>query len=311
MAHSLVTGGAGFIGSHLAEALLERGDRVRVLDNFSTGRRENLLGCAHALDIIEGDVRDIEAVRAALKGVDCVFHLAALSAVARSVESPLLTSEVNLHGTLKVLCAARDSGARRVVFASSSSVYGDSPELPRQETQTPHPLSPYAIQKLSCEHYLRVFWQQFGLETVALRFFNVYGPRQNPHSPYAAAIAAFADALLRGKRPTIFGDGRQSRDFTYVSNVVHALVLASQTQAATGLVINVGVGRRTDLLDLLTHLRRLTGCELEPIFEAARPADARHTLACLQRAREVLGYEVIVALEEGLQRTVDALATTL
>jgi nucleoside-diphosphate-sugar epimerase len=307
----LVTGGAGFIGSHIAEALLKRGMSVRLFDNLSTGHRQNLQELRQLkrgrLEIITGDVRDIQAVRRATRGVRFVLHQGALASVVRSVRDPLSTHEVNVNGTLHVLLAARDAGVERVVFASSSSVYGDSPRLPKIETQSPSPRSPYAISKLAGEQYGQLFYHLYGLGTVALRYFNVYGPRQDPASEYAAVIPRFLDALLKGRRPAIYGDGRQSRDFTYIGDVVRANLSACRAPArACGMTCNVAGGRRVSLLELLRELGRLLGVSPQPRFEPARPGDVRHSLAHLGRARRLLGFSPRTRLREGLRLTVSA-----
>ena len=305
MATILVTGGAGFIGSAIVEALVAQGQEVRLLDNFATGKRDNLDHVRGRIRVIEGDVRDPVTVRLAMADVDFVLHQAALSSVARSVVDPVTTAEVNIQGTLNVLMAARDARVRRVVFAGSSSVYGDNPELPKRENANPMPRSPYAITKLAGEHYCRVFYELYGLPTVVLRYFNVYGPRQRPDSQYAAVIPKFIDALLHGQRPVIYGDGKQSRDFTYVSNVVQANLLACQANDAPGEVVNIACGSRISLLDLLQLLRDQTGSGVEPELAAPRPGDVTHTLADISRAEHLLGYRPQVDMREGLRRTIE------
>lgn len=305
----LVTGGAGFIGSNLARALLDSGHRVRVLDNFLTGRRENLAGLRErfgaAFELVEGDIRDQAAVRAAARGADYILHQGALPSVPRSVADPVLTNDINVGGTLSVLLAARDEKVKRVVFAASSSAYGDTPELPKRETMTPHPKSPYAAQKLMGEHYMRVFFELFGVETVSLRYFNVFGPRQDPKSTYAAVIPRFISAVLSGVPPVIYGDGRQTRDFTYIDNVVRANLLACEApREACGKVYNIACGERVSLLDILEILYRLAGRRVPPVFEPPRPGDVRDSLADISRAREALGYEPAVPFAEGLEKTV-------
>lgn len=301
----LVTGGAGFIGSHLVEALVARGERVRVLDDFSTGWRENLAGVAHRIELVEGDVAHLPTVQAAMEGVDHVLHQAALPSVPRSIEDPAATHRANVQGTLNVLLAAKEAGVKRVVYASSSSVYGDSPQLPKRETIPPRPLSPYAASKVAAEEYCRVFAHVYGLPTVILRYFNIFGPRQDPTSQYAAVIPKFITAMLRGKRPVIYGDGRQCRDFTYVDNVVRANLLACQDGIPSGEVFNVACGRRHTVLELVEVLNHILGTEIEPRFAAPRPGDVRHSLASLTKAEEVLGYRVVVDFLAGLQRTVE------
>jgi UDP-glucose 4-epimerase len=300
-----VTGGAGFIGSAIVEELVAQGHEVRVLDNFATGKRDNLDRVRGSIRLIEGDIRDPVTVRLATSDIDFVLHQAALSSVARSVVDPLTTAEVNIQGTLNVLMAARDAHVRRVVFAGSSSVYGDNPELPKREEAQPMPRSPYAITKLAGEHYCRVFYQLYGLETVVLRYFNVFGPRQRPDSQYAAVIPRFIDALLHGQRPVIYGDGKQSRDFTYVSNVVQANLLACEAAAAPGEVLNIACGSRVSLRALLDLLSEHTGNGIAPEYADARPGDVRHTLADISKAERLLGYHPQVDMREGLRRTVE------
>lgn len=298
----LVTGGAGFIGSNLADALVKAGHRVRILDNFATGRRENLAAVAGAVELLEGDLRDPTIVEGAVRDIEVVFHQAALASVARSLEDPATTHAVNATGTLMVLLAARRAGVRRVVYASSSSVYGDSPTLPKREDMPTQPKSPYAVSKLTGEQYCQVFACTLGPETVSLRYFNIFGPRQDPTSPYAAVIAKFFAAMRRGEPPVIFGDGRQSRDFTSVENAVQANVLAATAPQISGEVINVACGARVTLLELVEHLNRLLGKRLEPVFAPPRPGDVRHSQADLTRASALLGYRPTVDLAEGLAR---------
>ena len=305
MARYLVTGGAGFIGSHLVDALLERGAQVRALDNLSTGRRANLEQALTQIEFIEGDVRDGETVRRAMQNVDYVLHQAALPSVQRSIADPLTTNDVNVTGTLNVLLAARDAKVKRVVMASSSSVYGDTPALPKQEAMPTRPRSPYAVSKLAAERYCLSFYEVYGLPAVALRYFNVFGPRQDPASQYSAVIPRFITALLKGEAPTIYGDGTQSRDFTFIANVVQANLLACERDAAAGKVINVACGTRYTLLDLYAELARIVGTEIEPVFEAPRPGDVQHSLAAIEVARQALGYEPSVGWAEGLQQTVE------
>jgi nucleoside-diphosphate-sugar epimerase len=307
----LVTGGAGFIGSHLVERLLAGGASVRVLDNLSTGR-PSILAFARGLparrfELIEADLEDQGALRRALPGVEGVFHQAALPSVPRSVRDPLESHRVNATGTLALLLAARAAGVRRVVYASSSSIYGDGPELPKVETMAPRPLSPYAAGKLQGEHYCRIFHHLDGMQTVALRYFNVFGPRQDPASEYAAVIPRFLSALLRGERPVIYGDGRQSRDFTFVSDVVEANLLAlGAGEPAHGRALNVAAGRRVTLLELLDLLGGIVGRPVEPRFEPPRPGDVRHSQADASEARRLLGWQARVGMEEGLRRTAEA-----
>jgi nucleoside-diphosphate-sugar epimerase len=301
----LVTGGAGFIGSHLVEALLQRGARVRVLDSLATGRPSNLAPFRADIELIEADIRDRDAVAAAVRGCDVVLHQAALPSVQRSVQDPLLTNDINVNGTLNVLVAARDAGVRRVVFASSSSVYGDTPTLPKVETMTPAPLSPYAVSKLAGERYCLVWAAVYGLPAIALRYFNVFGPRQDPTSDYAAVIPRFATAMLAGRAPTIYGDGEQSRDFTYVQNVVEANLLASTAPAATSGAFNVAGGDRITLNELVARINRLIGADLAPLHAAAKPGDVRHSQAAVEAIGAALGWEPSVSFDEGLRRTVE------
>jgi UDP-N-acetylglucosamine/UDP-N-acetyl-alpha-D-glucosaminouronate 4-epimerase len=300
----LVTGGAGFIGSHIVQALLARGDRVRVLDNLSTGKRENVPRAANA-DFIQAELTDAEAVAAAMQGVDCVFHQAALASVPRSIERPMDTHAACVTGTVVVLDSARRAGVRRVVYAASSSAYGDQPTSSKRETDLPLPLSPYAAAKLAGEYYCHAFAQSYGLETIALRYFNVFGPRQDPGSPYSAVIPLFITAMLAGKQPVIYGDGRQSRDFTYVENVVAGNLLAADAEGVSGRVMNVANGRSTTLLSLVALLNEMLGTKLSPIHHPARTGDVRESLADISLARELLAYDPKVDFEEGLRRTAE------
>ena len=301
----LVTGGAGFIGSHLSEGLVRAGHRVRVLDNLYSGRRSNLHAVRRDLEFVKGDCADLAVARRAMRGMEAVFHEAAIASVARSVEDPLSSHRGNATATLSVLTAARDAGVRRVIYAGSSSVYGDSPRLPKREDMETRPLSPYAVGKLTGEHYLRIFAGLYGLETLSLRYFNVFGPRQDPGSPYSGVISLFTAALLAGRRPLIYGDGRQSRDFTFVANVVDANLRALRAPAARGDVMNVATGKRVTLNRLLAILSRHVGRTVRPRYLAPRPGDVRHSLADITRARRTLGYRPLVALETGLRETVD------
>ena len=307
----LVTGGAGFIGSHLAGRLLQDGHEVRILDNFSTGRRSNLRSLADEVEIVEGDIQSAERAYAAVRGCEVVFHQAALPSVPRSIQDPLTSNASNVTGLLNVMLAARDAGVRRVMYASSSSVYGANPALPKSEDMTPMPISPYAVGKLAGEGYCRAFGEVYGLQTVAIRYFNVFGPRQDPRSQYAAVIPNFITALLRGEQPTIYGDGEQSRDFTYVENVVEGNVLAMDAPDVAGKVYNVACGERVTLNELFAELRDLLGGEDPPIYAAARPGDVRHSLADVSAARRDLGYEPGVLLREGLSRTIEHLREEL
>jgi UDP-glucose 4-epimerase len=305
LARYLVTGGAGFIGSNLGAGLLARGAAVRIFDDFSTGKRANVDGLAGAVEVAEGDLRDLADVRAAARGADGIFHLGALPSVQRSIEDPVAANAVNIGGTLHVILAAREAGVRRVVFASSSSVYGDSETLPKVETMTPAPLSPYALQKLAAEHYARVAGPLYGVEVVSLRYFNVFGPRQDPKSDYAAVIPRFVAAALAGEEPTIFGDGLQSRDFTFVENVVEANILAlNASMEAVGEAINVACGDRFTLLDLCREIGRLAGRKIAPRHAPARAGDVRHSQASIEKARRLLGFEPKVGFAEGLARTI-------
>jgi nucleoside-diphosphate-sugar epimerase len=305
VARYLVTGGAGFIGSHIVEALVARGESVVVLDDLSTGKRENLAGLQDRITFVEGDLRDLETVKEACGGVDYVLHQGALASVPRSIADPIASNEVNSNGTLNLLVAARDAGVKRVVYAGSSSVYGDTPKLPKQEDMPANPLSPYAISKYAGEMYCRVFARLYDLEAVVLRYFNVFGPRQDPTSQYAAVIPLFITALRRGEAPHVFGDGEQSRDFTYVANVVEANLLACEAPKAAGQVINVACGGRITINELIEVMQRLLEVSTQPIYDPPRPGDVKHSMADITRARELLGYKVVLSLEEGLQRTVE------
>jgi UDP-glucose 4-epimerase len=304
---TLVTGGAGFIGSHLVRALLERGDRVVILDNFSSGRRSNLDELAGEIELVEGDLRSYERVHAAMDGVELVFHEGALPSVPRSVQDPLTTNEVNVSGTLNVLLAARDEDVRRVVFASSSSVYGDADGFPRDETQRPQPLSPYGVAKLAAESYCRAFWQVYGLETVSLRYFNVFGPRQDPNSQYAAVVPRFIARLLKGKPPVIYGDGNQSRDFTYVGNVVAGNLLAASAPDVAGTVLNVATGGSLTVNELCMAIRESLGVDIEPVYEPARVGEIEHSAADISRASRLLGYQPLQSVEDGITITIESL----
>lgn len=301
----LVTGGAGFIGSHIAEALVKRGDRVRVIDNLSTGHLSNLDGFRDKIEFIEACLLDADAVARAVEGVDCIFHEAALASVPRSVKFPLDTNAHCVTGTLTLLDAARRAGVRRVVYAASSSAYGDQPNSSKRETDLPDPISPYGAAKLAAEYYCRAFSATYGLETVRLRYFNVFGPRQDPDSPYSAVIPLFITAMLNGRRPTIYGDGLQSRDFTFVANVVHANLLAADAANVSGRLFNCANGRTTDLLTLIRALNELLGTNIQPIHEPPRVGDVRESMADITQARKWLGYETQVHFEEGLRRSID------
>jgi nucleoside-diphosphate-sugar epimerase len=303
---ALVTGGAGFIGSHIAAGLSAAGARVRVLDDLSTGHRENLEEIGGDVDFIEGSVADEQVLQKALDGVEVVFHEAAIPSVPRSVEAPRQTHIASVDGTFSLLLAARDQGVRRVVYAASSSAYGDQPTLPKAEQMLPDPLSPYAVAKLVGEYYCQVFTRVYGLETVTLRYFNVFGPRQDPSSQYSGVVSRFISSLLGDEQPVIFGDGEQSRDFTYVDNVVAANLTAANASGASGKVINVANGERITLNELLAELKDLTGRhDVTAEYREPRVGDVRHSLADNAMARELLGYEVKVGLREGLKRTID------
>jgi nucleoside-diphosphate-sugar epimerase len=299
----LVTGGAGFIGSHLAEELVRRGERVRVVDSFVTGKRANL---AHrsAVELIEGDLADLAVAQRAVEGVDYVLHQAAIPSVPRSVEDPVTSNRANIDASLNVLVAARDAGVRRLVYAGSSSAYGNTPTLPKVETMPTNPLSPYALQKLVAEQYCQMFTRLYGLETVTIRYFNVFGPRQDPSSPYSGVISVFIRALVEGRQPTIYGDGGQTRDFTYVANVVDGVLKACTAAGASGEVINVATAGRISLNQLFRAVQDLTGASVEPVYASERAGDVRDSQADISKARRLLGYEPSVTLEQGLEKTV-------
>jgi len=307
MTRVLVTGGGGFIGSHLTEALLRKGHEVRVLDDFSTGKRENLIfeNNYPSLDIVEGDIRDLALCQKVMEGTDYVFHQAALPSVQRSVEDPLGSNAVNVGGTLNILLAARDAKVKRVMYASSSSIYGDTPTLPKREDMSLMPLSPYALQKYAGEQYCRLFSQLYGLETVSLRYFNVFGPRQDPNSVYSAVIPRFIEALLHRRSPIVYGDGEQSRDFTYIDNVVQANVLAMSAPRLQGEGVNIACGQRISLNQLLAILKKLIQSERPVVYEEARPGDVQHSLADISKAKDSLKYAPVVDIETGLRRTID------
>jgi len=301
---ALVTGGAGFIGSNLVEALITRGNDVVVLDNFSSGRRERLERFDDQLSLVEGDLRSYERVHAAMGGIEVVFHQGALPSIPRSIQDPLTTSAVSVEGTLNVLLAARDAGIRRVIFASSSSIYGDAPGLPRHEEQRPSPLAPYAVSKLAAESYCSAFWKVYGLETVALRYFNVFGPGQDPSSQYAAVVPRFITALLDGERPVIYGDGEQSRDFTFVQDVVNANLLAAEAGDVAGEVFNVAGGRSRTVNELASSIAEVIGASVAPMHASARPGDVRASAADIEKARTMLGYEPADSFDDGLIATI-------
>jgi len=301
----LVTGGAGFIGSHIAEALVRRGDRVRVLDNLSTGYLSNLDPIRDEVEFIEGDLLDRETVQRAVAGVECVFHQAALASVPRSVERPLETHAACVTGTLNLLDAARRAGVRRLIYAGSSSAYGDLPAASKRETDLPAPVSPYGAAKLAGELYCQAFTATYGFQTVTIRYFNVFGPRQDPGSPYSAVIPLFITAMLQDKRPVIYGDGLQSRDFTFVANVVRANLLAADAPEASGRVINAANGKSINLLELVDALNGLLGTDIQPVHAPPRPGDIRESTADITLARKLLGYEPQVDFYEGLRRSID------
>ena len=305
MAHYLVTGGCGFIGSHLVEALLQKGERVRVFDNRSTGKAKNIAHVKDQIEFVDGDLRELDAVHQAVAGVDYVLHQGARPSVARSVADPILSNNVNINGTLNLLVAARDAGVKRVVYAASSSAYGNIPTLPRSETLSPQPASPYAITKYVGECYCRVFTQVFGLETVALRYFNIFGPRQDPTSQYSAVIPKFIYAYLHGNSPAIEGDGEQSRDFTYIANAVHANLLACHAEGVAGEVFNIGCGQQTSINKLASLIGEMMETDAKPVYGSSRPGDVRHSRADIRKAQQLLGYEPKVELKTGLRRTID------
>jgi nucleoside-diphosphate-sugar epimerase len=303
---ALVTGGAGFVGSHIASALVASGARVRVIDDLSTGHEENLAEIGGRIDFVRASLNDADSLRRALEGVELIFHEAAIPSVPRSVENPRETHAACVEATFSLLLAARDSGVRRVVYAASSSAYGDQPASPKVETMSPDPLSPYAAAKLFGEYYCKVFTRAYGLETVCLRYFNIFGPRQDPSSQYSGVISRFIAALSTGATPVIYGDGEQTRDFTYVANAVEANLLAAESAQAVGQVINVANGQQTSLNELLAQLKRLTGRgDVAAEYREPRVGDVRHSLADITRARELLGYAPRVGLEEGLEKTID------
>ncbi len=307
MALYLITGIGGFIGSSLARALLARGERVRGVDNFSTGKRENLADIKDRIELNEADILDLDAMHKACAGVDYVLHQAAIPSVPKSVLDPLGSNRVNIDGTVNVLVAARDAKVKRVVYAASSSAYGDTPTLPKHEAMTPDPISPYAVQKLASEHYLISFYRCYGLETVALRYFNVFGPRQDPSSPYSGVLAKFITVMLAGEQPVIFGDGEQSRDFTYIDNAVEANLLACKAPAerTAGKVFNVAIGTRVSLNETFKLLQGMTGYSGQVKYGPERGGDIKHSLADISKAEAALGYKPSVNFEDGLRRTVD------
>jgi nucleoside-diphosphate-sugar epimerase len=304
MSSYLVTGGAGFIGSHLTEELVRRGERVRVADSLITGHRKNLAHLS-GIDFLEGDLADIAVAKRAVQGIDYVLHQAAIPSVPRSVEDPITSNRANIDSTLNVLVAARDARVKRVVYAGSSSAYGNTPTLPKHESMPTNPLSPYALQKLVGEQYMQMFTALYGLETVTIRYFNVFGPRQDPSSPYSGVISIFATALLENKSPTIYGDGEQTRDFTYVANVVDGVLRAVEAPDASGQVVNVATGSSISLNRLFTTMRDILGSSLNVAYAPVRSGDVKDSLADITRARVLLGYEPLVSFEAGLRKTID------
>jgi len=301
----LVTGGAGFIGSNIAEELIRRGEKVRILDNFSTGQRHNIEPFFDSVELIEGDVRSYHIVREAAEGMDFILHEAALPSVPRSIRDPITSNEVNVTGTLNILHAARDAKVRRVVFASSSSIYGETPELPKHEAMMLAPLSPYAVSKLAAEKYCSVFTKVYGLETVALRYFNVFGPRQDPSSQYSAVIPKFITTILQNRRPLIYGDGEQSRDFTYVSNVVHGNILAATASNVTGIAVNCACHGQITLNYLVKKINNVLGKNISPEYTDPKTGDIKHSFASIEAAEKSLGYKPLVDFDEGLRLTID------
>lgn len=304
MKRYLVTGGAGFIGSHIAEELVEHGHKVRIVDNFLTGKRENIASFLDKIELIEGDIRDFSLCKRASDGVDFVLHQAALPSVPRSIEDPLMTNEINVKGTLNLLLASRDAGVKKFVFASSSSVYGDDPRLPKKEGEEGAPLSPYAISKLVGEMYCQVFSQIYSLSTVCLRYFNIFGQRQDPYSQYSAVIPNFINKMVKGESPTIFGAGEQSRDFTYVANVVEANKLAVEAKNVSGEILNIACGERTTVNSLVIEINQILRKDIKAIYDKPRPGDVMHSYADISEAENVLKYKPLVSFTEGLKRTI-------
>lgn len=301
----LITGGAGFIGSNLVQTMVRTDAKIRVLDNLSTGKKENIVGCIKELEFIEGDIRDRNILKKSLQGVDIIFHLAALSSVPRSIADPFSTDQVNSQATLMLLIEARDCGVKRVVYGSSSSIYGDSPVLPKEESMSPEPKSPYALSKYAGERYCQLFYSLYGMETVALRYFNVFGPKQDPFSQYAAVIPKFIVNILEKKNLTIYGNGEQTRDFTYVDNVIKANLLAAETESAPGEVINIACGNRVTVLELSDFLMEAMGIKVERGFVDPQPGEVKHSQASIDKAMSLLGYKPCIDLWEGLRRTIE------
>lgn len=306
----LVTGGAGFIGSHIVERLIEKGETVRVLDNFSTGKRENLTPFQGKIEVTEGDLRSLQTVREAVRDIDVILHQAALPSVPRSVKDPLTSNEVNTVGTLNLLEAAKEAKVKRLVYASSSSVYGDNPELPKHEGMIPNPLSPYAVSKLAMEKYCQVYSKLYGIETVGLRYFNVFGPRQDPTSQYSAVIPKFITMMIRGESPTIFGDGNQSRDFTFIENVVSANLMAATSPGVSGVVTNCACHERITLNSLVDEINRILKTDVKPIYNERRAGDIEHSFASIDLIKQKLGFTPRVYFKEGLEKTIRFYAKT-
>jgi len=301
----LVTGGAGFIGSNLVGGLLKRNYTVRIMDNFSTGKRENIKDFIKDIELIEGDIRDYYTVEKVVKGIDVILHQAALPSVPRSIQNPITTNEVNVGGTLNILDAAKESNVQRIIFASSSSVYGDNNKLPKKEDMKPSPLSPYAVSKLTCEYYLSVFNKLYGIETISLRYFNVFGPRQDPNSQYSAVIPRFIKAFLKNQQPVIFGDGNQTRDFTYVENVINANLLSISSNSDTPLILNCATSCQISLNDIIKLLNKILNKSIEPKYENERKGDVKHSFASIDLIKSKIGYKPLVNFEEGLKKTIE------
>jgi nucleoside-diphosphate-sugar epimerase len=301
----LVTGGAGFIGSHLVQALLKKGGKVKVIDNFATGNKENIKEFLNDIELIEGDLTDYQSVKQATKDVDIIFHQGAIPSVPKSIKDPIRSNHANVTGTLQLLNTAVENKVCRVIYAASSSAYGNTAILPKHEDIPSNPMSPYAITKYTGELYCKIFYEIYGLETMSLRYFNIFGPKQNPDSEYAAVIPKFVKAMLNNQAPTIYGDGNQSRDFTFIDNAIHANLLASQAPSLCGEVINVGTGDSTTLNNLVKYINNLLDRQIQPIYEGGRMGDVNHSLADIRKAYELIGYQPVVPFKEGLLRTVD------
>ncbi|MBU9713328.1 SDR family oxidoreductase [Evansella tamaricis] len=305
MVSYLVTGGAGFVGSNIVETLLKKGARIKVIDNFSTGKRENIKEFIHDIELIEGDITDYKTVEDAVSGTDIIFHQGAVPSVPKSVKNPIRTNNANVTGTIHLLHAAVKQKVSRFIYAASSSAYGDTKVLPKREDMPANPMSPYAISKHVGELYCRVFYQIYGLETISLRYFNVFGPKQDPLSEYAAVIPKFISSILKEEAPTIFGDGNQSRDFTFIENVIHANLLAANADRLNGEVVNIGSGKRTDLNKLLMNINEMMGTNLKAEYKEDRPGDVKHSLADIAKAEKIIGYKPIIPFEKGLKHTLD------